>query len=258
MQKKDTSWEKVAPWYDEHLASDDTYHSKVILPNLLRILALSKTERVLDLACGQGFFTRALAPGAGSIIGSDLSPSLIKLAQSQSDTKISYVTADAAKLVFAKDNEFDVVVCVLALQNIEKLSETFAEVSRVLKPDGRFVFVLNHPAFRIPKASSWGFDEEKDVQYRRVDAYLSGSKEKIDMTPGQHQKTFTVSFHRSLQDYSKALRGAGFAITRFEEWISHRKSEKGPRMKAEDRARKEFPLFLIIEASKMPRATIKG
>lgn len=258
MTKRDTSWERVAPWYDEHLASDDTYHSKVILPNLVRVLNLTKKERVLDLACGQGFFTRALAPSAQAIVGSDLSSSLITLAQSQSDKTITYLVADAAKLVFAKNSEFDVVVCVLALQNIEKLSETFAEVSRVLKPTGRFIFVLNHPAFRIPKQSSWGFDEEKDIQYRRMDAYLSGSKEKIDMTPGQRQKTFTVSFHRSLQDYSKALRGAGFAITRFEEWISHRKSEKGPRMKAEDRARKEFPLFLMVEASKMSRATIKG
>jgi ubiquinone/menaquinone biosynthesis C-methylase UbiE len=254
---KNTSWEGVAPWYDEHLAKDDTYHSKVILPNLVRILNLTKKERVLDLACGQGFFTRALLPGVGSIVGSDLSPSLIKLAQSQSDKKITYAVADAAKLSFAKDGEFDVVLCVLALQNIEKLSETFTEVSRVLKPTGRLIFVLNHPAFRIPKASSWGFDEQADIQYRRVDAYLSGGKEKIDMTPGQMQKTFTVSFHRSLQDYAKALRGAGFTITRLEEWISHRVSQKGPRMKAEDRARKEFPLFLMIEAAQMTRATMK-
>lgn len=46
----------------------------------------------------------------------------------------------------------------------------------------------------------------------------------------------------------KALRTANFAIVRMEEWISHRESEKGPRKIAEDTARKEFPLFLAIEA----------
>ncbi|MBI2075302.1 MAG: SAM-dependent methyltransferase, partial [Candidatus Harrisonbacteria bacterium] len=42
--------------------------------------------------------------------------------------------------------------------------------------------------------------------------------------------------------------GAGFAVTDMEEWVSHRTSERGPRAKAEDRARREIPLFLAIKA----------
>ena len=72
------------------------------------------------------------------------------------------------------------------------------------------------------------------------------------MTPGkQGGKEFTVSFHRSLQDYAKALRAGGFAIIRIEEWISHRESQPGPRAVAENAARKEFPLFLAFEAIKI-------
>ncbi len=37
----------------------------------------------------------------------------------------------------------------------------------------------------------------------------------------------------------------GFAVTRLEEWISNKKSQKGPRVTAEDKARKEIPLFLF-------------
>lgn len=245
--KKDTSWEKVASWYDEHLEGGDTYQAKVILPNLMRMLDLKKETRVLDLACGQGFFTREIAKHTAHVIGSDLSPSLIRLAKEQSDPKLQFTVADAASLTFAKDASFDVVVCVLALQNIEKLQETLREVRRVLTKTGRFIFVLNHPAFRIPKKSAWGFDSDAGIQYRRLDAYLSQSKEQIDMTPGQRQKEYTVSFHRSLQDYVKALKSAGFAVISLEEWISHKKSGAGPRMKAEDRSRKEFPLFLALE-----------
>jgi hypothetical protein len=102
---------------------------------------------------------------------------------------------------------------------------------------------------RVPQSSSWGFDEEKKVQYRRLDAYLSGKKVTIDMHPGKgKKKSVTYSFHRSLQEYMKLLKGAGFCITRLEEWISHRVSEAGPRAKAEDVSRKEFPLFMMIEA----------
>lgn len=250
-QKKnpDTSWEKVAQWYDEHLErEDDTYQAKVVLPNLERILGLTGKERVLDLGCGQGFFAREFAPHAHSLIGADLSPSLIKHAAERGGN-IAYHVADASDLPFAKDASFDIVYCVLALQNMEKLAEVVKETARVLTARGRFIFVLNHPAFRIPKRSHWGYDESSKTQFRRVDAYLSGSSEKIDMAPGANKNSYTVSFHRSLQDYMKALRAAGLSIVRLEEWISHKKSQRGPRQKAEDKARKEFPLFLCIEAS---------
>jgi len=46
----------------------------------------------------------------------------------------------------------------------------------------------------------------------------------------------------------KALHKAGFTLKILEEWNSHKKSEPGPRAKAEDRARKEIPLFLYFGA----------
>ena len=82
---------------------------------------------------------------------------------------------------------------------------------------------------------------------------MSDQSLRIDMTPGEAdaaRKTFTVSFHRPLQSYFKALNKAGLAVTRLEEWISHKKSQKGPRAAEEDRTRKEIPMFLCIEARK--------
>jgi hypothetical protein len=57
---------------------------------------------------------------------------------------------------------------------------------------------------------------------------------------------FTVSFHRPLQFYFKIFSKLGFAVERLEEWNSNKKSEAGPRAKAEDKARKEIPLFLYM------------
>jgi ubiquinone/menaquinone biosynthesis C-methylase UbiE len=138
---------------------------------------------------------------------------------------------------------------VLALQNMEDLPRVCKEVNRVLKPGGKFVMVVNHPTFRVLKRSSWGWDAS-GVQYRRIDGYLSGAKILVDMHPGSAQAVRTISYHRSLQDFFKALTGAGLLVSRLEEWISHRVSEKGPRQKAEDTARKEIPLFMMIEARK--------
>jgi ubiquinone/menaquinone biosynthesis C-methylase UbiE len=158
------------------------------------------------------------------------------------------MVAPANRLQFAKASEFDAVTCVLALQNIEDLLGTCKEVNRVLKKGGRFVFVINHPMFRVLKRSSWEYDRLANVQYRRVDGYLSAAKVSVAMHPGKADSEKTVSYHRSLQDFSKALQSAGFAIERIEEWTSHKKSAAGPRQKAEDKARKEIPLFMAISA----------
>ncbi|HVU80135.1 MAG TPA: class I SAM-dependent methyltransferase [Candidatus Paceibacterota bacterium] len=245
--KAPTSWGGVADWYADYLGGDDTYQSKVILPNLIRVLAPEKGERILDLACGEGFFSRELAKAGADVTGADIAPELVAKAK-EAGQGPRYVVAPANDLSFAKNGEFDAVLCVLALQNIEDLAGTFREAKRVLKAGGRFVMVLNHPAFRVIKRSSWGWDEAANVQYRRIDGYLSAAKVPIDMHPGKSGGKKTVSYHRSLQDFFKALAGAGFAVTKLEEWNSHKTSEQGPRQKAEDTARKEIPLFMLLEA----------
>ena len=45
----------------------------------------------------------------------------------------------------------------------------FEGVSRMLKPGGRFVIAMMHPAFRGPKATYWGWDDKAKAQFRRVD-----------------------------------------------------------------------------------------
>lgn len=255
-----TSWGSVASWYDTHLEKDqDTYHQKVIYPHMLRIITHThgdlKDKKILDLACGQGQFSRILCDKGAQVTGVDLGKELIALAEANTvptktagTHKVTYFNGSADDLYMLKDASFDTVVCILALQNIEKLDMTIKEVKRVLKKQGSFVFVLNHPSFRNPRQSHWGYDEHAHIQYRRVDEYMSESHVKIDMTPGSTaKKKFTVSFHRPLQVYVKALSKHGFSITRLEEWVSHRESEKGPKQRTENKARKEIPLFMCIE-----------
>jgi ubiquinone/menaquinone biosynthesis C-methylase UbiE len=256
--KKDTSWNKVASWYDQLLKNDDSYQAKVIVPNLLRVLDLKKEEKVYDLACGQGYFTSIFAHEGAFVVASDLSKKLIETARDNSKLartdggKISFYISPAHKAQFLKNNTIDTIVVVLAIQNIENVGEVFAECNRVLKNKGRMVLVLNHPAFRVPQASDWYFAD--GVQSRIVSKYLSESKISIDMTPGEKnlkKKIMTISFHRSLQYYMKLFAKNGFAITRLEEWISHKQSGTGPRQVAEDKARKEIPMFMCIEVKKI-------
>ncbi len=249
--KKMTSWEGVAGWYNQLLErGDDTYQTRVILPNLIRAMGLLSGVKVLDLACGQGFFTRAFRKEGAVATGVDMSASLIDFAKKQSPKEIRYFVCSADDLSVFKDGYFEKISLVLAIQNIKEPHRVFKECFRILRPGGKVFLVLNHPAFRGPKESSWGIDETSKIQYRRIDRYMSESKIIIDMSPSKPGTVETVSFHRPLQYYFKTLANAGFVVARLEEWISHRESDKGPHKIAEDQARNEIPLFLFLEAVK--------
>lgn len=257
---KRTSWGEVAAWYDDTVKDDDSYQKNVLLPNILRVVGPKPGMTILDDACGQGYFSRAFAAAGAKVVAADISKELIGIAQKAEAArqagaaKIAYHVAPSDKLGFVESGSVDAAVIVLALQNIERLAETLTECARALKPAGKLVIVLNHPAFRVPQASDWGWDDARKKQYRRIDAYMSDKSYQIDMNPGTKEaskKVFTVSFHRPLQTYFKAFAKAGLAATRLEEWISHRTSQKGPRAAEEDRTRKEIPLFLCIEVKKI-------
>jgi 2-polyprenyl-3-methyl-5-hydroxy-6-metoxy-1,4-benzoquinol methylase len=245
-----TDWNNVATWYDEYLKGDDTYQAQVIAPNLLRMLELTPKSTVLDLACGQGYFSRLCALSGAQVVGVDQSEALIAVAQKESTTAVEYIIGDATALTLEKT--FTRIFSVLALENIQAVRDMVHGATALLEDDGKIVFVMLHPAFRIPKHSDWGFNEKKDVQYRIVEKYLSEVAIPIELHPFRGSvKTETVTFHRSLQWYMKTFRSAGLAVTNIEEWISHKTSEKGARQRAEDKARREIPMFLAIELKKV-------
>lgn len=253
---KNTSWDSVADWYDKSVNRDDSYHAQVVLPNLLRIISPKKGMNVLDVGCGQGFFSHNISSSGATVTGIDISPELIKLANTGGGDwekgKETFIVCSAESFSnqIGKD-KFDVAISVLSIQNMENVSKVFLNINDSLKKGGKFIIVLNHPCFRIPKHSSWGFDESPSRAYRRIDRYLSESVEEITMNPSIKNSEKTVSFHRPLQVYSKLLFNNGFTIARMEEWVSKKQSENGPRKIAEDKARKEIPLFMCIEAVKL-------
>jgi SAM-dependent methyltransferase len=224
------------------------YQKAVIFPGAWQLMRLKKGDAVLDLACGQGVFSRYLSQRKVKVTGLDTSEEMIRFAQSRSDPSIRFEHADAQDSHALQGKTFDAVVCLLALQNIETLPPVMHNVKRWLKPGGRFVMVTTHPCFRIPRQTHWGWDEQKKIQYRRVDLYGSESAIPILTPPFAQSKSFTVTYHRPLQGYIQALTEAGLCVDGLEEWASHKISEPGKRSKAENRARQEIPLFLALRA----------
>lgn len=98
------------------------------------------TTKVLDVGCGAGFLSNALALQQLAVTGVDLSSESLRVAAAHDGTKsVTYKKADAYQLPFA-DESFHVVTAMDFLEHIERPEEVIKEISRVLKPNGLFIF----------------------------------------------------------------------------------------------------------------------
>ncbi len=252
MKKQSTSWETVSRWYDKAVGeSGHYYHERIILPKIEKILDLSHTSTLLDLACGQGILSRHI-PASCRYVGVDIAKTLIQLAQKKNKNPLhAFHVSDITQPLKIPSQEFSHCTCILAIQNIEHPKNVFVNAYQALAPQGTFLLVMNHPYFRIPRQSSWGVDLEKKIQYRRLDGYLSAMRIPIQTHPSQgSQSSQTLSFHYPLSQYTKWLHESGFLISEIEEWCSD-KTSTGKYAKMENRSRQEFPLFMAITGKKL-------
>ena len=117
-------------------------------------------KRVVDLACGEGFYTRLVRQqGAAEIVGVDLSKGMIELAREQEAEQrlgIEYVIGDVRELELK--GEYDLAVAAYLLNYARDKGELGAMcdvIARCLRPEGRFVTVNSSPALDYPTAPSY-------------------------------------------------------------------------------------------------------
>lgn len=120
----------------------------------LRMLSLMDEERVLDVGCGPGNFTRifAGAVGDGLVVGLDASRTMLARAVQETHTdNVVYMRADACDLPF-RDASFDAICCFAALYLIEHPMRAVDEITRVLAPDGRVALLASCNRGPLPAA----------------------------------------------------------------------------------------------------------
>jgi SAM-dependent methyltransferase len=116
----------------------------------LEMLELERSDRVLDVACGSGGFTRIFARHAAVAIGVDASRTMLAEAVREGGGA-RYVRASASALPF-RDASFDAVCCFAALYLIEEPYEAIAEIARVLAPGGRVALLSSVARGPVPAA----------------------------------------------------------------------------------------------------------
>lgn len=250
-----TSWDPLATWYNGWVGeAGSEHHREVAIPAVLRLLDPRPGERILDIGAGQGVLAPQIARAGAQYTGVDASPRLIQLARKLHHAHGRFLVGDARKLLALpeiSEAAFDAAVFLLSLQDMDPLEPVLASAAAALKPGGRLVLLLTHPAFRVPRQSGWGWDEGRKLVFRRVDRYLTPLPVPMKTLPGRDVHATTRSFHRPIGAYVNGLAEVGLLVDRMEEIPAHKLKTPEGNSRAETLARKEIPLFLAMRAQKI-------
>lgn len=201
-------WDRHAQWWiDGFTDGADPEYVEQIIP-----LALEELEgfgTVLDVGCGDGQISRALASRGAAVTGIDPTERNLVVARERAGGPV-YVKAGADDLPF-DDASFDAVVACLVFEHIDDVDAAIAEVARVLRPGGQFSFFLNHPLLQTP-GSGWIDDHIIDPpeQYWRIGPYLVETESIEEVEKDVHIRFL----HRPLSRYVNALTAHGLHLRR--------------------------------------------
>lgn len=240
------TWNDYAKDYDQKVWETwDLDHRETLNPVVFKLLWDVKNKKVLDLGCGQWYFSRLLTKKWASVTGIDISEDLIKIGNQRNqeqNLKIKYFVSDAANLKDLDNSEFDIIVSNMAFMDIENIKETIAECSRVLKNNWFIVFSLINPIFWISERT------KDDNGY-----FLKLIKYKTNSTITNENRGYnfkTTHYHRPIWYYINTLAENDFYIINYEEVSTKYFRWELIQDKEFFDFIQEFPSFLIIKAYK--------
>jgi len=130
-----TFFDDFAPHYDEWAHG---FHRKAA-ERLVALAHPTPGEHALDVGCGTGLVTRALAHNVGrrgSVVGVDVTPGMLEVARQKTPANVQYLYMPGERLIF-RDAAFDLVTMGLALAYFVDARAALAEAHRVLRSGGR-------------------------------------------------------------------------------------------------------------------------
>jgi 2-polyprenyl-3-methyl-5-hydroxy-6-metoxy-1,4-benzoquinol methylase len=236
------AWEKKAAFWDDTMGEGNAFQRVLVGPATERLLGLRPGETVLDVACGNGVFSRRLAELGASVVATDFSEKFIELARARTERAgygdiVEYLVADATdeeRMLALGEGRFDAVVCNMALMDIPAIDPLMRVLRRLLKLEGSFVYSVQHPAFNSNAVRL--VLEEEDRDGTLVETYSVKVTGYLDVPPGKGagmpgEPAPHPYFHRSLSELFGACFSAGFVIDGLEE-PSFPKPEEGPQSSA--------------------------
>ena len=146
-------WDQNAAFWDENMAEGNDFQRLLIGPASERLLNLQAGETVLEIACGNGVFSRRMAELGVHVVATDFSAQLLEHARARTTKhadRIDYSLLDATReeqIVALGKQRFDAAICNMAIMDMAEVDPLMRGIRQVVKGGGRFVFSLTHPCF---------------------------------------------------------------------------------------------------------------
>jgi len=244
MAEYDKIAEEYANTQEERIAKKYIYK-----PSLLKAIGKIKGKKIIDLGCGDGFFTREIKElGASEVLGVDLSPEMIRLANEKEKAKplgIKYIVGDVSNL--DKLGEFDMIVGGLILhysKTKEELLNMCKSAYKNLKNGAKLIALNNNPD--NPETD---YAEYNEVSVIAEGKLIEGARIKVTLILKGKEVCSFYNYFWTKETYEQCLREAGFKDIK---WVPLEVSEEGLAKYG-----KEFwagwyaqPYVVIIEATK--------
>lgn len=211
------AWDAGAESWDNFVESGaDYYRTEVHGPGLLEVCGDVAGLRVLDVGCGQGWFSRQLARRGARVTGVDVSAELIRLARRHEvdeQLNIEYVLDDAANIHSRwESSSFDLVTACMSLHDMANPEGTIQSVSQILTVGGRFVFSVSHPATET-RYREWERDTAGNKLSLRIDRYFESGTGSLHWDlPGRSEGWDTPRWYLTLSEWAAAIGAASLVI----------------------------------------------
>ena len=251
-------WEANAEnWTIYSRAGYDIYRDALNTPAFLELLPPVAGLKGLDLGCGEGTNTRAVAKLGAMMTGLDIAPTFLRYAretEEQDPLGIAYVEGNGETIDFP-DDTFDFVTAFMSMMDMANQRQVLKGVHRVLKPGGFLQFSILHPCF-VPPSRKNIRDETGEAVAVQISDYFDEADGKVERwtfssIPKEEAATlkpFSIPrFHRTLTTWVSMIVEAGLTIQAFGEPMASEEVALAEPVVADTRV---APIFLHIRAGK--------
>lgn len=208
-----TDYDSIAEQYRESKHAGWRVHIEI--PSFMRLAGDISGKSVLDLACGEGFYSREfMRQGASRVVGVDSSPAMISLARTAERAQplgVEYVLADVQELETGE--QFDLVAAAFLLNYASHAAELLnmcRAVARHMKPGRRFVTVNSNPELGAKQVDyrRYGFERLVPADLRNGSPYVFRNY--------QEDGSFDIAVHHlDVATHEQAFAAAGLTDVRW-------------------------------------------
>jgi len=204
------TWDGAAADWDGKVAHADSYRTALITAALDKLLPDVAGRKILDAGCGNGYYAHYLSQRGALVKAMDGSAEMVRIAQARYP-ELRFSKHDFMSAIPEADASLDLVLANMLLMHMAEVGTFLKESARILKPGGRLVFSVLHPAFNYPAASLHKSMWQKLTMARpslKLDDYFAKGAGRFESHMGRH----LTHYHRTIQEYSEAVADSGLLI----------------------------------------------